>query len=317
MAKKRKPQPKKPKPQRRPNSEKVTRNHKATVFSSLFGQPSAELEIYNAISGANLPPDTAVRDVTVQGVLYRGLMNDLAFTVDDVLVVLVEQEASANPNMPLRFLLYIAEVYAMIVDKAARFGYKLAKIARPEFVVLYNGTEPFPERATYKLSDAFKDADGLLGELATEVPLELTATVYNINEGCNEELIKRSPLLHGYVKFNGKIRSNVESGMALDEAMAKAIEECKAEGVLKEYLERHGEEVGKMLREEWDQRVADEYLKRDYFEDGLAVGEARGEAQKAVSVAKNMMADNEPIEKIIRYTGLTRTEIESLRSVQA
>ena len=62
MSKKRRSSSGKPKPAHRPNNEKVTRNHKATVFSSLFGEPSAELEIYNAISGANLPPDTMVKD---------------------------------------------------------------------------------------------------------------------------------------------------------------------------------------------------------------------------------------------------------------
>ena len=34
-----------------------------------------------------------------------------------------------------------------------------------------------------------------------------------------------------------------------------------------------------------------------------------------MSVAKNMMADGEPIDRIIKYTGLTREEIEGLRVV--
>ena len=210
--------------------------------------------------------------------LYRGFMNDLAFTVNDVLVILAEHESSINPNMPIRFLLYIAELYTALVDKDARFGFKLAKIARPEFITLYNGSDPFPERMTYKLSDAFKDAGHLLGDLKTEVPLELTVTVYNINDGFNVELIKRSPLLHGYVVFNGKIRGYVESGLPLAEAMDKAISECISEGVLKEYLERHGAEVAKMLREEWDQRIADEYL----IQEGERRGFERGQAERDI-----------------------------------
>ena len=260
------------------------------MFSSLFGEPSAELEIYNAISGANLPPDTEVKDVTIQGILYRGLVNDLAFTVDDVLVLLAEQESSINPNMPIRFLSYIAEVFGTIVDKSSRFGYKHVKIARPEFIVMYNGTDPFPERATYKLSDAFKDAGHLLGELKTEIPLELTVNAYNINEGFNKDLTSRSPLLHGYVVFNAKIRDNIENGMSLEESMGKAIEACKSEGILKDYLERHGEEVSKMLREEWDQRIADEYLKREYYEDGFERGQ-QSERNRFASIVAAKDAD--------------------------
>ena len=45
---------------------------------------------------------------------------------------------------------------------------------------------------------------------------------------------------------------------------------------------------------------------------GLAKGRAESEKQKAVEMARMMKADNEPIEKIIRYTGLTKDELENL-----
>jgi hypothetical protein len=38
-----------------------------------------------------------------------------------------------------------------------------------------------------------------------------------------------------------------------------------------------------------------------------------GEKAKAFEMAKIMMTDKEPIEKIARYTGLTREEIDALR----
>ena len=46
--------------------------------------------------------------------------------------------------------------------------------------------------------------------------------------------------------------------------------------------------------------------------EGIAEGKAEGIAEGKAEVAKNMLADNEPIEKIIRYSGLSREEIESL-----
>ena len=47
-----------------------------------------------------------------------------------------------------------------------------------------------------------------------------------------------------------------------------------------------------------------EVMKREGFEDGRA-------AEK-LEMAKAMKADNEPVEKIIRYTGLSAEEIEKL-----
>ena len=41
-------------------------------------------------------------------------------------------------------------------------------------------------------------------------------------------------------------------------------------------------------------------------------GIAEGETQKAFSIAKNMIADGEPVQKITRYTGLTRDEIAEI-----
>ena len=55
-----------------------------------------------------------------------------------------------------------------------------------------------------------------------------------------------------------------------------------------------------ILSAEYDVEVA----KRVY-------GDERVE-DRNVEIARNMVADGEPVEKIIRYTGLTRDELESL-----
>ncbi|MDR3165692.1 MAG: Rpn family recombination-promoting nuclease/putative transposase [Synergistaceae bacterium] len=47
-------------------------------------------------------------------------------------------------------------------------------------------------------------------------------------------------------------------------------------------------------------------------ERGIQIGEQRGEQRKAFAMARNMIAEGEPIEKITRYTGLTREEAENL-----
>jgi predicted transposase/invertase (TIGR01784 family) len=47
-------------------------------------------------------------------------------------------------------------------------------------------------------------------------------------------------------------------------------------------------------------------------EKGLSEGREKGLSEAKIELAKNMKSDGEPIEKIIRYTGLTRAVIENL-----
>ena len=42
-------------------------------------------------------------------------------------------------------------------------------------------------------------------------------------------------------------------------------------------------------------------------------GEQRGRKMEALTIARSMMADGEPIDKITRYTGITSEEIDSLK----
>jgi len=79
-------------------------------MDKLFGEKDKLAELYNAIHDTNYTPnDIAI--TTLQNVLFMGKLNDIAFTLGNRLIVLVEHQSSINPNMPLRFLLYISRIY--------------------------------------------------------------------------------------------------------------------------------------------------------------------------------------------------------------
>jgi predicted transposase/invertase (TIGR01784 family) len=48
------------------------------------------------------------------------------------------------------------------------------------------------------------------------------------------------------------------------------------------------------------------------MQSNIATAEDRGEQRKAFAIARNMITEGEPVEKITRYTGLTREEVENL-----
>ena len=65
----------------------VNAKYKNSVFSLLFNNPEALRELYSAIEGVVLPSDTSIDINTLSGVLYMDQLNDLSFTIGNLLVV--------------------------------------------------------------------------------------------------------------------------------------------------------------------------------------------------------------------------------------
>jgi hypothetical protein len=287
------------------NDLKANRNHKDSVFTDYFNDAKMLIELYNAIEGTDYPEDTQLEINTLQGVLFRGINNDISFTLGGKLVILLEGQSSPNKNMPLRLLMYIGRVYEKIVDNKAVYNNALVKIPKPEFIVIYNGKEDLPERQTLKLSDAFEDVE-------TKELLELTVSVYNVNSGYNADILERCKPLDDYSTFTARIRKNESEGMSLDDAIVESIEYCISNGIMRDYLEANGSEVRNMLFTEYN---AEDDKQASFDEgklEGVAEGKAEGEATGKVAVARNMKAKNYPIADISEITGLSFEEIEKL-----
>jgi hypothetical protein len=151
-------------------------------------------------------------------------------------VILLEHQSTINPNMPLRLLLYIARIYEKIIAGKKIYSVEKVAIPMPEFFILYNGTDPYPDRQIVKLSDSFidpaslaafgllKKSDRLLGIGGTEAPkLELIAQVININHGRNEAIARRCRILNEYSAFIAKARDFEKQLGNRTEAMGQAV----------------------------------------------------------------------------------------------
>ena len=108
---------------------KINRNFKASVFTHLFGEPKNELELYNAFSPVQYPPDTTVIDLTLTDALYMDRINDLSFSVGEILVVFYEHNSTLCDNMPLRELFYCGRVYEKLIDNSAMYAEKRIMMA--------------------------------------------------------------------------------------------------------------------------------------------------------------------------------------------
>ena len=140
------------------------RNYKDTLFRMIFGRENEQsarwrMELYNALSGKNHTNPADLELTTIENVIYITTKNDLSFLVDSQMT-LYEQQSTVNKNMPLRGLMYFAQLYQMYVSKLKKDLYgELVKIPVPQYVVFYNGDTNTPERYKMKLSEAFDFSD--------------------------------------------------------------------------------------------------------------------------------------------------------------
>jgi len=243
---------------------KINRKHKDSVFTKLFGEKSNLLELYNAVSGKNYPESTEIEIITLSDVLYMEQLNDIAFVIDNRLVVLIEHQSTINENMPLRMLIYISREYEKITTSKNLYKEKMIKIPTPEFIVLYNGKKEFPDFKEMRLSDSF--------ELKNDTCfLELVVKTYNINKGRNIEMANRSPTLNGYETFIAEINENLRT-MSLPIAIKTAITNCISKGILVYFLREHGSEVENMLLTGWNMKDALVVAREEGTEDGIDIG---------------------------------------------
>ena len=289
----------------------VNREFKDSVFTLLFKEKVKMLELYNALSGNDIPTNANIEVATLEDVLFMDRLNDLAFVVNGKLVILVEHQSTICENIALRLLVYLSRVYEKILDKKSMLRSKLIKIPKPEFYVLYNGKYDFPDTKKFRLSDAFKDSEKTSGSGM----LELEVTVFNVNAGYNNHIVCRSSDLSGYVAFVAKVRGYLAEGHELSDAIALAIEYCIDHGLLSEFLDKHSSEVRNMLTVEFNMEDAKMIWREEGLEEGLERGRREGEVNKAnaiAAIARNMLGMGMPMDSIVSATGLALEDIGRL-----
>jgi len=258
---------------------KSNRNFKDSVFTSLFSDPAVLKELYCALENVSLPADVPVSINTLKDAFVKDIHNDISFIVGSKLVVLIEHQSTINPNMPLRLLAYIAESYKRMIKGKELYKEKRVKIPWPEFFVLYNGIDPYPERKILRLSEMFEEPQDLGLPEKLHPLLELEVKVLNINDGKNREIANRSENLNGYAIFIARAREYWKEYGDLLRGIKEAVKYCKKHGILKEYLEEHETEVINMLFGEWNMDTAMEVRYEEGFEDGVEQGHAEGKAE--------------------------------------
>ncbi len=239
--------------------KKVQRCYKDTIFRRLVQIPENALALYNALNG------TAYKDVgmlefnTLENVIYMNVKNDVSFLITGS-VNLYEHQSTVNPNMPLRDLVYVTDLFQKYIKDVSIYTSKRVKIPTPHFVVFYNGVDDYPEKMEQRLSDNFQVR-------VSEPELELRVLVININSGMNEELKDKCPFLKDYTILVDKIREYAEQ-IEIDAAVELAVTECIRENVMREFLMNNRAEVVRMCIYEFDEEREMKLIRQAERENG-------------------------------------------------
>lgn len=250
--------------------KRVQPNVKDRLFRYLFEKDrEALLELYNALNGSTYEDASQLEIVTIDNAVYVVMKNDLAYILSGTLSM-YEHQSTYSPNLPVRFLIYLAQEYQTVIEKAERSLYGTGQISlpTPQCVVFYNGTRELPEEQTLKLSDAFENKK-------VRADVELTVRMLNINFGHNERLMEQCRVLKEYSELVAITREYMLAEKDMQTALNGAMDACIEKGILKEFLSRKRAEVLGMLLEEFDAEKYERTIRSEGREEGREEGEVK------------------------------------------
>lgn len=249
----------------------VNRIYKDRLYKMIFNDKSELLKLYNAINGTHYDDPAMLTITTLDNAIYMTMENNLSFIID-MRLALYEQQSTVNPNLPLRFLMYITDIYSAYTKDMNIYGSKKVQIPLPSFVIFYNGVKSQPDRTEFLLSELFHPT--------TDQPaLELKAVMLNINKGHNQELMNACHTLRDYSEYVARIRT-YSAEMPLTDAVEKAITECIHENILRDFLLKNRAEAKAMSIYEYDE----EKTLRMFREEGYEDGERNGKIQATIEM---------------------------------
>ena len=283
----------------------ANRMYKSRIFAMLFSDRNELLKLYNAINGTSYDDPDLLQVNTLENAVYMSMQNDVSFIID-MRLNLYEHQSTYSPNLPVRYLLYVADVYSDYTKDMNLYGTKAVKLPTPRFVILYNGQAEQPDRKELKLSELFSIPD-------VDPSLELKAVMLNINKGHNRKLMETCRTLQDYAEYTFRVREYAAE-MPLDLAVEQAITECISEGILADFLRKNRAEAKKVSIYEYDEERHMRQTREEGMEEGYANGFSQGIEQGITQTVINLLKSGFLTDIQIReITGLDQEQLDELK----
>ena len=283
----------------------ANRMYKSRIFAMLFSDRNELLKLYNAINGTSYDDPDLLQVNTLENAVYMSMQNDVSFIID-MRLNLYEHQSTYSPNLPVRYLLYVADVYSDYTKDMNLYGTKAVKLPTPRFVIFYNGQAEQPDRKELKLSELFSIPDA-------DPSLELKAVMLNINKGHNRKLMETCRTLQDYAEYTFRVREYAAE-MPLDLAVEQAITECISDGILADFLRKNRAEAKKVSIYEYDEERHMRQTREEGMEEGYANGFSQGIEQGITQTVINLLKSGLLTDIQIReITGLDQKQLDELK----
>ena len=251
-------------------STTTNQKYKDRLFNFIFGSDENRewtLSLYNAVNGSDYDDPSLIEYNTLKDVLFLGMKNDTSFLISDIMSV-YEHQSTFNPNMPLRMLQYVGDLYAGYIEKNKynKYGRKLINLPTPKLVTFYNGTSDREDETILKLTDSFSESS------RDKSDIEVKVRMINVNYGKNKEIMDRCQPLREYSWLINEIKLYQKLEYAISAAAEKAIISMPNEFEIKRFLMIHKQEVQGMLDTEYNEAEAMELFKEEGRNEGRAEG---------------------------------------------
>ncbi len=234
---------------------------------------------------------------------------DLAFLAD------VKQEFLEDCSEPVQFVGFLVE------HKSARDNNVLEQLRRYNFhlmvqklkdnifrgipsiaIILYNGKENWdPLKELYAQSP--KELQRLM--------LPFQCIMLDVNNVSDEELDGFNARLAAFIGSLKYVRDPESKRELFKRIIERVLEELPKQDAL-DLLHQMDVYLGHWLIENFKEAFRMDFVRPNYKTVGDAIFED-GEKRQAEETARRMLAENEPMEKIVSYTDLSKEEVEALK----
>ncbi len=225
----------------------VNRQYKARIFEMLYQDKKELLNLYNAVNGTAYQDPELLEINTLENAIYMGMHNDVSFVIGCV-VSLYEHQSTFSPNLPLRFLLYMSDLYSRITKDANLYGEKQVKIPTPKFLIFYNGIAKRPERA---ITECIRE--GILAEFLSAHRSEAKkVSIYEYDEEKHMRMEREESYAEGVKQgIEQGIKEGVQQGIkeGVQQEKLQTIRKMLLDGLptekIKQYTDAADEEITK------------------------------------------------------------------------
>ena len=250
-------------------TEIANRKYKDRLFHFIFGRPENRrwtLSLYNAVNHSNYSDENLLEFNTIREIMYMGMHNDVSFLILDELN-LYEQQSTFCPNMPLRQMQYVSNLFErfLMERELNKYGKTQIKLPVPKLISFYIGQEEKPDEIILSLMDSFPK--GTVSDIYVRVKM------LNINIGHNRVLLEGCPVLKEYSWLIMKIRTlSGTKEHDLKKAIDMAINYMPESWELKSFLAINRMEVKKMLLTEYNEAETMRLFRKEGKEEGRKEG---------------------------------------------